>query len=98
MKRDGDNLFIRYEKECDRRHKAEDNIACYRARLHLCKESMRSSLSTQPRAQSPSHSTLSMAWPSTTTITPMVGTPLCKRCATDSGAIDPAVDPYKPDN
>ena len=33
MKKDGDNLFIRYEKECDRRHKAEEDVAYYRARL-----------------------------------------------------------------
>ena len=51
MKRDGDNIFIRYEKECDCCHKVEDDIAHYRARLCLCKDSMRSStLSTQPRA------------------------------------------------
>ena len=35
MKKDGNNLFIRYEKECDRRSKAEEDIARYRARLHL---------------------------------------------------------------
>ena len=54
MKKDGDNLFIRYEKECDCFRKAEDNVARYRARLRLCEDSTRSSLSsTQPRAQSP---------------------------------------------
>ena len=27
MKKDGDNLFIRYEKECDCRHKVEDDLS-----------------------------------------------------------------------
>ena len=35
MKKDGDNLFIRYEKECDRRRKAEDDVVQYRTRLRL---------------------------------------------------------------
>ena len=99
MKKDGDNLFIRYEKECDCRHKAEEDIAHYRARLRLRKDSMRSSSSsTQPRAQSPSCSTLSMALLSTTTTTPVFGMPPCKKRTTDSGAIDPALNPYDPDN
>ena len=99
MKKDGDNLFMRYEKECDRCRKAEDDVACYRARLRLHKDSMRSSsLSTQPRAQSPSHLTLSTALPSTTLTTSMAGTPPHKKHTTDSGAIDPAIDPYNPDN
>ena len=99
MKRDGHNLFIRYEKECDHCCKAEDDVACYRERLCLCEESTRSpSLSTQPRAQSPSHSTLLTALPSTTTTTPAVGMPPRKKHATDSGTIDPAINPYNPDN
>ena len=99
MKRDGDNLFIRYEKECDCHHKAENDVARYRARLHLCEELTRSSSSsTQPRAKSPSLSTLSAALQSTTTTTPAGGMPLHKKHATDSGAINPALNPYDPDN
>ena len=79
MQKERDNLFIRYEKECDHCHKAEEDISHYRARLHLREDSMRSSSSsTQSRAQSPWHSTLSMAPPSTTTTTPTCGTPPCK--------------------
>ena len=97
MKKDGNNLFMRYEKECD--HKAEDDVARYRARLCLCEDLTRSSSSsTQPRAQSPSHLTLSTAPLSTTLTTSVAGTPPCKKHATDSGAIDPAIDPYNPDN
>ena len=33
MKKDGNNLFIRYEKECDCCHKVEEEISHYRARL-----------------------------------------------------------------
>ena len=70
MKKDGDNLFIRYEKECNCCCKAEEDVAHYRARLHLCKDSTRSTLSsTQPRAQSPSRSTLSTAPPLATATT-----------------------------
>ena len=99
MKRDGDNLFMRYEKECDRRRKAEDDVARYRARLHLREDSTRSSSSsTQPRAQSPSHLTLSTALLSTPLITPTAGTPPRKKRTTDSGAVNPAVNPYDPDN
>ena len=99
MKKDGDNLFIRYEKECDHCRKAEEDVARYRARLCLCEDSTRStSSSTQPRAQSPSCSTLSMAPPSATTATSTFGMPLQKKCATDNGATDPALDPYDPDN
>ena len=46
MKKDGNNLFIRYEKECDRCCKAEDDVARYRARLRLHEDSMRSSSSS----------------------------------------------------
>ena len=99
MKKDGDNLFMRYEKECDCCHKVEDDIAHYRARLCLCEDSTRSSsLSTQPRAQSPSRLTSLMAPPSTPLTTPAAGTPPHKKHTTDSGAVDPAVDPYDPDN
>ena len=99
MKRDGNSLFSRYEKECDHRRKVEDDVACYRARLCLREDSMRSSsLSTQPRAQSPLHPTPLMALSSTTPTTPTVGTPPCKKHTTDSGTIDPALDPYNPDN
>ena len=99
MKKDGDNLFIRYEKECDHRCKVGDDIAHYRARLRLHEDSTRSSSSsTQPRAQSPSHLTPSTALPSTTPTTHAAGTPPQKKRATDSGAVDPAVDPYNPDN
>ena len=67
MKKDGDNLFIRYEKKCDRHRKAEDDVVRYWTRLRLCEDSTRSSLSsTQPRAQSPSCLTSSMALPLTT--------------------------------
>ena len=97
MKKDGNNLFIRYEKECDCRRKAEDDVVQYRTRLRLRKDSTRSSSSsTQPRAQSPSRLTLSTALPSTTPTTPAAGTPPRKKRATDSGAIDPALDPYNP--
>ena len=99
MKKDGDNLFMRYEKECDHCRKVEDDVAHYRARLRLCEDSTRSSSSsTQPRAQSPSCLTLSMALPWTPLTTPAAGTPLCKTRTTDSGAVDPAIDPYDPDN
>ena len=80
MKKDGDNLFIRYEKECDRCHKVEDDMVRYRTRLHLHEASTRSSLSsTQPRAQSPSRLTSSTAPPSTTPTTPVAGTPPRKK-------------------
>ena len=99
IQKDGDNLFIRYEKECDRRHKVEDDVARYRARLRLREDSMRSSLSsTQPRAQSPSHLTPLVALPSTTPTTHAAGTPPRKKHATDSGTTDPTLDPYNPDN
>ena len=39
-----------------------------------------------------------MAPPSTTTTNPACGTPPHKKHATDSGAVDPAVNPYDPDN
>ena len=38
MKKDGDNLFMRYEKECDHCRKVEDDVAHYRARLRLCED------------------------------------------------------------
>ena len=99
MKKDGNNLFIRYEKECDCHCKAEDDVARYRARLHSREDSTRSSsLSTQPRAQSPSHLTPSTAPPSTTPTTHAAGTPPRKKRATDSGTADPTLDPYDPDN
>ena len=99
MKKDGDNLFIRYEKECDRRRKAEDDVARYQARLRLREDSTRSSSSsTQPRALSPSRLTSSTAPLSTTPTTHAAGTPPRKKRATDSGAVDSALDPYDPDN
>ena len=99
MKKDGDPLFIRYEKECDHRRKAEDDVVRYRTRLRLREDSTRSSLpSTQPRAQSSSCLTSSTAPPLTTPTTPAAGTPPCKKRATNSGAVDPAIDPYDPNN